>query len=110
MQGWFSVSGGLQPADPLSVRIRREDFYNDRRAAAAASLNGGRVGSPPLTAPGHKRLSRLLVSRAQEIDKPAISPPCIGSHRHTAGHDRWPMRGTLLPIDADFRDSKVPRC
>lgn len=74
MQGWFSVSGGLQPVDPLSVRIRREDFYDDRRAAAAASLTGGRTNP------------------------------------RSAGHDRWPMRGTLLPIDADFRDSKVPRC
>lgn len=67
-------SSQMKKSSPLSVRIRREDFYDDRRAAAAASLTGGRTNP------------------------------------RSAGHDRWPMRGTLLPIDADFRDSKVPRC
>ena len=30
--------------------------------------------------------------------------------RHIEDHDRWLMRDTLPPIDADFRDSKLPRC
>jgi hypothetical protein len=34
-------SSQMKKSSPLSVRIRREDFYDDRRAAAAASLTEG---------------------------------------------------------------------
>ena len=32
-----------------------------------------------------------------------------GTTRHSAGHDRWRATGRFLPIDADYRDSTLPR-
>jgi len=36
-------SSQMKKSSPLSVRIRREDFYNGRRAAAAASRREGEL-------------------------------------------------------------------